>query len=669
MGDFELYAAQLIDIINSGETPISNIKPSDWTEKHLIMGKPFPGPFRYSKTPYTREIIDCLSPDHPCRWLAFMKGAQVGGSAGIITAGLGWIIQNQPGNTLIMVGAPDLIEKTVEKIDLMIDSTGIRNYIKSQVQRKRNNKTGDTNFKKEFAGGYVSIGSANNHKAIRQVDIQYGFIDDFESIKSESKESGNTRKLLEQRFAAYADTHKIFYISTPEREETSNIKPAYLLGDQRKFLIPCPECGEFIELKWSVPVENSEKIGGIFWEESDDGDVISETVGYICQKCGDWFNDKNKHDLLNSGHWKATAKPSKPGYYSYHLNSLYAPLGMYDWEHYVNDFKEAHPKGQARREDLYKTFVNVCLGETYEQPGTSVNAIQLQLNIRNYKIGTIPEAQSLKDGNGKIILLTCAADLGGYVAGVNSEYDDVRLDWEISAWSETGSEYKVDQGSIGTFIPNQKHLTEKEPREFWSYDISKPNNVWKEFDEILSKIYTTENGKQMSIAMTGIDTGFAEHQIFPFIDRSNNKIIGLKGDKEHKYMLYGAIIPNWRASQTRSNLYILKVGQMKDQLSARIHLRWQKGSGDPQPPGFINFPEPGNGKYGLEKYFLHYESEQRKIDKDNNFIWMKKTATSQNHFFDVAIYNTAVKEIITKSVLDEVGIKKGSWSDFVSLFK
>lgn len=669
MNELELYEAQLIDVIRAGETTISNIKPSDWAEQNIIMGKPFPGPLRYTKTPYTREIADCLSPDHPCRWLAIMKAAQIGLSSTFITAGIGWIIKNQPGNIMLTVGAPDLIEKAVEKLDLMIDNAGLRDYIKPQVQRKRNNKTGDTNFKKEFAGGYVTIASAQNHKAIRQVDLQYGFFDDFEAIKQESKESGNTRKLLEQRFASYADTHKICYISTPERDETSNIKPAFLLGDQRKFLIPCPCCGEFIELKWSVQRENSTEMGGITWQLDEFDKVISDSVGYICQKCGDFFNDKNKHELLNNGYWKATAQPSKEGYYSYHINALYAPLGMYDWEHYVNDWLEAHPKNQPRDEGLYKTFVNVCLGETYVTPATNIKATQLQRNIREYGIGIIPEQMSVRDGNGKIVLLTCAADLGGRVAGVNSDYDDVRLDWEITAWSESGSEYKIDQGSIGTFVPYESGKKNKEEREFWSYDISKPNNVWREFDKILSAIYTTDTGRQMQIGMTGIDSGFAEHHVFSYIDKTNNKVIGLKGDKEHKYVQFGVTVPNFTQSKARYNLFILKVGQMKDQLTARIVLKWDKNNDDEQPPGFINFPQPGAGKYGLESYFEHYEAEDRLLDKDNNFIWKKKTANAQNHFFDVAVYNTAVKEILTKLILEEVGIKKGTWADFVNLLK
>lgn len=656
------YSKQLRDIFEKSIPIISNIKPSDWTEQNVVMQKPYPGPFKYSKTPYTREIIDCLAPDHPARWVAIMKGAQVGFSSGVIMPGCAWLIKNNPCNTFITVGAPDLIEKATEKLDLIIDSAGLRNYIKPQVNRKRNNKTGDTNFKKEFPLGYIAIASANNHKAIRQVDLQIGFFDDFEAIKSASKESGSTRKLLEQRFAAYADTHKIYYISTPELKHNSNIEPAYLLGDQRKFLIPCSCCGEFIELKWSIPVEGTDgkETGGITWKLDSGNKVISDSVGYICQKCGGFFNDKNKHEMLNNGFWKPTTDPSKPGYYSYHLNSLYAPIGMYDWEHYVNDYIEANPPNKPQDKALYKTFVNVVLGETYEETGEAPKANDIQKNIRNYEIGIIPEELSKRDGNGSIVLLTCACDLNGVI-------DDARLDYEIVAWSETGASYSVIHGSIGTFIPRENSKKHKEDRERWTYEHYQSKSVWKELDKIIDNIYVTDSGKKMKVFMTGIDTGHYTLQAYAYIDNSNFNVIGLKGDKEGKYIKYGIDVPNFKPARERAKLYILQVGLLKDDLADMIKLKWDIGNDDEQPPGFMNFPLPSEGKYLLNNYFSHYESEHRVPDPEGNFRWVKKTSVSQNHFFDVRIYNMALKEIVTSIICKEVKMKSFTWNDYVNL--
>jgi phage terminase large subunit GpA-like protein len=664
VSDFDLYIQQLTAILEQGNVQISNIKPSDWTEANMIMQKPFPGPFRYSKTPYTREIVDCLSPDHPARWVAVMKGAQVGFSSGVIYPGVGWIIKNNPGNTFITVGAPDLIEKSMEKLDLMIDACGIRDYIKPQVMRNRMNKSGDTNFKKEFPGGYVTIASANNHKAIRQVDLQYGFFDDFESVKGQSKESGDTRKLLEQRFAAYADTHKIFYISTPELKETSNIEPAYMLGDRRRYYVPCPCCGDMIELRWSIT--NGDITGGIHYKTDDDGRLIKGSVGYICQSCGGFFTDKSKHEMLNNGLWKPTAEPSKEGYYSYQISSLYAPIGMYDWEHYVNDYIEANPIGQPRIEKAYKAFVNLCLGEPYEPQSEQLSANSIQRNCRQeYVPCTIPEKLSMSDGNGRIVLITCAADMNGKI-------DDARLDYEIVAWSEKGASYSIEHGSIGTFIPRENTLKHKVDRERKTYEFGVANSVWGEFDRIVERVYMTDTGRRMQIARTGLDCGYFSNYAYSYIDSKPifpvPKVMGLKGKGEEQFELFDKDLKYFVPAKERPNLYILTVGRFKDDLAEYMQLNWTPQMSE-QPYGFMNFPQPTNGMYGFTNFFEHYESEHRVIEagaegKGVMAAWKKKGTTVMNHMWDCRVYNMAVREIMIEQLRKELKVPKLTWREF-----
>lgn len=659
-----LYVAQLQSILNAGRVQISRLKPSEWTEQNVVMQKPFPGKFKYSKTPYTREIIDCASPDHPARWVAVMKGAQIGFSAGVIYPAVGWMIKNNPGNTFITVGAPDLIEKAMEKLDLLIDNAGLRNYIRPQVQRNRMNKSGDTNLKKEFPGGYVTIASANNHKALRQVDLQFGFFDDFESVKSQSKESGDTRKLLEQRFAAYADTHKIFYISTPELKSKSNIEPAYLLGDQRKFLVPCPCCGVFIELKWSV--QNGDITGGITYKTDDYGKVVSGTVGYVCQMCAGFFTDKSKHELLNNGYWHPTAEPSKAGYYSYHISSLYAPIGMYDWEHYAHNYCEANPINQPRKEGEHKAFVNLCLGETYEPISEQPRADMMSGQERPYYPCSIPEKLSISDGNGKIILITCAADMNG-------TEDDARLDYEVVAWSERGASYSIMHGSIGTFVKGEGSMKIKQDRAKWTYRFGAPNNVWDEFDKIRNRVFDTDTGRKMTIYRTGLDCGyFSNSYAYPYIDKSNPYpniyVSGLKGKGQEEYILFDKDLRYFKDAQERNNLFILYVGRIKDELSEHMQLKWDNRE-MPQEYGFMNFPMPHDGMYGFKNYFEHFQSEERVIEANEGgtgvaACWKKKNSTVANHMWDCRVYNIAIRQIVVEEVRKILKLPKLTWKEF-----
>ncbi len=658
---------QLEEILDCARFLLSNISPSAWNEKNRTMTtdvSPFPGKFSYSRTPYLREIVDCMAVGHPARIVAIMKGAQVGFSTGVIEAAIGWIISQNPGNILFLTGHSGLAEEAMnKKIDQMIDSCGLRPLIRPNVLRARNMRTGDTNKSKEFPGGSLIAGDANNHKLLRQRSVRFGFIDDFEAARGSSKQSGSTTRMIEQRFAAYADKMKLFYISTPELKQTSNIEPVYLLGDQRKYFVPCPCCGEYINLEWSVQLENKkDSKGGITWQTDNNGKLIPGTVGYICQKCEGFFDDSKKYDLNLLGEWRPTAVPSQEGYYSYHLSSLYAPPGMYDWQHYVGMYLEANPVNGKQKEDSQKTFVNLCLGETFEETGSSPKANDLQKNVRTYEIGIVPEKISIQDGNGKIVLLTCACDLNG-------TENDARLDYEILAWSESGSNYSITHGSIGTFVPREASKKNKVDRERWTYEHNRPKSVWPELEKIISQYYVTDTGRRMMVRITGVDCGHYTQHAYTYIDKTNYDVVGLKGKDADKFVGFGVDVPTFRHAKERSSLFLVEVGKVKDSLAECIKLKYDDDNDEGQPPGFMNYPQPAEGKYLFNNYFSHYEAEHRVIEsKEGNGIaacWVKKSSMSQNHFWDVRVYNIALKDITVALFCKELGIKNYSWNDYV----
>lgn len=659
---------RLLDILEGARIHVSNIKPSDWVEQNRVMTpdvSPIPGRFSYDNSPYIKELIDCLATDHPAKIVAVMKGAQIGFSTGLIEGGIGWIISQNPGNIMFNVGHDELVEEAITKVDRMIDACGIRHLIRPSVKRAKNMKTGDTNRRKEFPNGYLVCG-VPNHKLYRNRSIQYGFIDDFEAAKGKTKQAGDTTQMIEQRFAAYKYKMKLFYISTPELKQGSNIEPVYELGDKRKYFIPCPCCGEFIDLHWSIKVENSEEMGGITWKLDENNRIVPGSVGYVCQKCGDFFKDTNKDELLRKGEWRPTDIPKREGYYSYQISSLYAPTYMYDWGDYVEKYLMACPPGQPINEDLYKTFINLCLGETYEEVTHSPKANRLQMNIRNYEVGTIPDSISMADGNGKIMLLTCACDLNGVV-------DDARLDYEIVGWSESGASYGITHGSIGTFVIREGAKKEKPDRPRWTYDHHRANSVWFEMDKILDTIFTSDvGGRKMKVFFTGVDTGHYSEYAYPYVDNNNRFITCLKGDSE-VYLKVNPVginqsMRSFKIGQERTNLYLVKGNKVKDDLSARIGLSWSEGDGK-QPPGFMNFPSPSGGKYQFKNYFQHYESEHKIPKKDalgmvTGMRWEKRNTIVQNHFWDVCCYNMVLVEIYMHILGVENGRKDFTWKEY-----
>jgi hypothetical protein len=53
---------------------------SQWADENRVLpqSSPEPGEYRTSRTPYMREIMDCLAPSSLTREVDFMKGTQVG---------------------------------------------------------------------------------------------------------------------------------------------------------------------------------------------------------------------------------------------------------------------------------------------------------------------------------------------------------------------------------------------------------------------------------------------------------------------------------------------------------------------------------------------------------------------------------------------------------------
>lgn len=670
MTDFQTEV--LDDVIESMRIHISSQTPSNWYESNMIMpkGSAFPGPIRYDRTPYWREVVDCADPNHEARDITVMGPAQMGKSIMVLNPIVGYTIALNPGNILFLTGHSDLTKKAVLKIDYMIDNTGLRPLIKPSIMRARNNRTGDTSTDKEFRGGDFKSGSITNHNLLRQNDVMILIADDLDAARMAEKETGSTVELGKGRTKAFESKCKRYWVSTPQVKGQSLIESQFEKSDKRYFNVICPCCKTPIVLKFRINIDEKET-AGLTWKLDNFGRVDPKTVGYVCQSCGGFFDDSNKYDLLNSGVWVPTAIPKEHYHQGYHINGLYAAPGMTSWFTLASTYERCNPPESNRIESSYQTFLNIDMGDLYEPPSVEIKAVQIMGNVREYEVGEVPEDLSIKDGNGEIVMLTCGIDLNG-VYGKEGRDDDVRLDYEIVAWSSSGSTYSVEHGSIGTFIFRETEAEKKIPREKWTYDHKKPNNVWREVDKLLSRNFPVSGTtRKMKILCTAIDTGYCEKEAFEYIDQKKFWIVGVKGNPENKYKPLDRLTPNFKVGQSRSNLYILDGHNIKDELAGLMRMKWSPKSGENQPSGFMNFPGHKT-LYGYKNFFSHFEAEARVEDKDDQgnvvgFVWKKKSATVQNHHFDTRYYNMGVKEIVMEIIFRDLKVRNYTWNDFVAL--
>lgn len=658
---------QLDEIFSLYESRITTELPSDWAANNRVLTSDvtaFPGKASFERFPFWVEPLNLLSPDDPTHIITIMGGAQIGKSTNFIESGIGYLIKNHPGNIILTAADQEMIKTQMsKKIDNMIAHSGLTYLIRPNTIKKKNLKTGDRDDMKEFPGGSLIAQSVKAVDKIKQNSFRYGFFDDFEAAIRGQKQAGDISDLLIMRFNSFKDKMKICFLSTPEIKGMSMIEPAFLKGDQRYYFMPCPICGEFIRYEWESKNEDGEIIGGIVFEKDEKG-LIEGSVGYKCPICGDVFPETHKKEMLANGKWIATAEPSRPDWKSYHISGLYSPPGFFDWTHHVRQWINIFPENGIVNEPKLQVFTNLVLGLTYEETAKETNAALISRNLREYKIGVVPDELSEQDGNGKIIMLTCACDLNGFE-------DDCRLDYEILAHSQSGSTYSVEHGSIGTF---QRGMG-KEGRDLWNYFIGQPRNVWDVFRERVSRSFETQSGETMSIVCVGVDSGHFTQHAYQFVEQgiSNISVLSLKGDAEERSRPTRADTMTFKKSRERFDLYLVQTNQIKDYVSECMRL---KIIDSVQPVGFMNYPMPEDGLYDY-RYFDQYESEVRRPVNSKNgieiaYVWEKKTSQSANHWFDCRIYNMVIRDIfaynLVKAYNSTAKVKvEYTWANFVKL--
>jgi phage terminase large subunit GpA-like protein len=634
---------QLSNILDRCKFQLSTLEPSEWAEANMrITVGNFQGSLDYSLTPYWRKVVNTLSPYSGFPEVTLMGGAQIGKSKTVIEPILCYYISEHPCNIGFLTGHTDLSEESIIELDSAIRNAGIHHLIKSQSPRVRNSRTGDTNNMKEYPMGKLVAGSASNHKLLRQRNWKFTVADDLEAAPKDSKKSGDTVSLIRLRSNSYGKNKKIFWCSTPELVENSLIEPLYLSGNQQRWFIPCQCCGEMITLEWEVLIDEREK-AGIRWVHDEHTGLLKRgSVEYVCQKCGGAFKENNKHKFLNDGDWIATNdNPSNPDMASFHISGLYAGVGFDSWEVLVREYLEANPLNGQRIDKKHQTFVNLRLGLSHTSEVEEVKSTDIMSNTRKYKPFTVPEQQSIEDGNGRIILLTLGADLNGKMRGYHGwTEDDVRLDWEIVAHSYSGSTYSIAHGSIGTF---QRGISDDVQRVKWTAQHGDLNCIWPELDKILDADYIGDNDVVYRIFQAGVDTGAYNRHVYAYLDRTLHRVVGVRGQKEDRYKRDDENAKLFQVGQQRKDEYFLQVGYLKDDIANCMKLGWdRKGE---QPPNFMNFPQPSNGMYTFDAYFNHFQAEARKIKENGECRWEKKKDHNENHLWDCHVYNRAIRAI------------------------
>jgi phage terminase large subunit GpA-like protein len=269
-------------------------------------------------------------------------------------------------------------------------------------------------------------------------------------------------------------THKTLIISTPTNKGSSRIDVDYAAGDQRKWFVRCPHCEaeitfEFLQLRGEPHRPFN--------------------AHYMAQCCGAQIESWQQRDMVLGGQWKPTH--SGPGRQpSYSFDSLSSLLTSWDevWGKYLDS-----------RDDPLKEkgFVNLWLGDSYEEIGSDLDPARIAVRIEDYQRNVVPKW------------------VGRLALSVDTQDD--RFEWALWGFGPASGGAAVEQTLIAAGeIAGDLH--EDKP--------------WDELDALSKRPWPHAGGKEFVADVAILDTGghFTQHA-YRFVHKKA-RWRGIKGSSD-----------------------------------------------------------------------------------------------------------------------------------------
>jgi phage terminase large subunit GpA-like protein len=565
--------------------PPKDVTVSEWAIENRIMPKGTtsrPGPFRPEV--FQIEMMNAIL-DPLVHEIVVQKCTQMGYSDAVLNNILGYYIDADPKPIMFVQPTVDDAKKYGKiRITPMIDACPA---LKSQIKDRVSRRAGNTLALKEFPGGFLKLTGANSGAGLRSDPVPIVLFDEIDAYPLDVDGEGDPIAIGERRTDAFSD-YKIFKGSTPAKPKgVSPIEKAFEKSDQRRFFVPCPHCGKMQTLRWrDEEIVNGQRVLGEYrlaYQMDDDNQLVPNSVFYICASCKKGIPERFKQQMLNRGTWIATY-PGRP-IVGFHLNALYS-----NWRENWNQLAIEWHEAQRDPEKL-KAFINLRLGETWEEDRDAVDQNALKQRRENYGEGV--------DVPAGVGLLTAAVDVQGD-----------RLECVVKGWGDREESWLIAyQQFFGD--PGQA-------------------DVWNEVDEFLLTRFTHASGAFVTIKATMIDSGGAHtDEVYRFVKaRQARRVWAIKGSSESGKEILGRFSMN---NAYRVKLWSLGTDTAKDRIFARMKIA-------APGPGYMHLPEWAEEEYMAQ---LTGEKAVRRYKKGRGAVREYVKTRPRNEALDLEVYALA----------------------------
>lgn len=445
--------------------PPPRLTVSQWADTHRQLSSESSaeaGKWSTSRAEYQRGMMDAVS-DPDIETVVLMTAAQIGKTE-LINNVVGFHVHQDPAPMLVVQPTLEMAQTwSKDRLAPAIRDTPV---LSAKIGDPRARDSGNTTLHKVFSGGHVTACGANSPSSLASRPCRVILCDEVDRYPLSAGTEGDPVALARKRSATFWN-RKIILVSTPTEKGASRIESAYGESDQRKYFVPCPDCGEHQELKWS----------NVRWTDSK-----PSTAEYTCECCGSCWNDAKRFQSIRYGEWRKTAEGDGKTA-GFHLSALYSPWTPL--EDIVRDFLS------SKRDPMrLKTWVNTTLGETYEEQGERIDEYDLFERREDWP-DDLPEGA---------VVLTAGVDV-----------QDDRLAYEIMATGSGQETWSIQYNEI--------------------YGDPSSAELWQRLDEVLSQKFVHPKRGEMIIRSTCIDSGgHYTQQVYNYVKRrAGKRVFAIKG--------------------------------------------------------------------------------------------------------------------------------------------
>ncbi|MDM5178505.1 phage terminase large subunit family protein [Massilia sp. DJPM01] len=593
---------------SSNMVPPPDMLPSDWAQEHvkIPVGNAIPGPISFDNAPYQRGMLDVIK-EPGIRRISYKTGAQLGKTT-VQQCITGYFIAHDPRSQIFVQPTQGDVQTFLEtKLRPMLDANPI---ISSKMAKQRGREGVNNSRIISYIGGWLMFGWAGSPKTLRSRSAPITQADEIDGMQATCE--GDPIELLAQRAATFGDQAIRTESSTPTILGASRIDTSYTEGDQRRYYVPCPHCAHPQYFRWEqVRWEGRGSVGVKDFEEDINKNHLPETALYLCEAddCGTLWDDGQRiaavRNAERNGHgWKAS-KPFR-GHASFHAPEMLSTFRR------LRDIVQSYLDKIALGD--MQSFVNVSLGDAYEETGEKADPNSLQARAVEYS-HEVPA--------GGLVL----------TAGVDAQQD--RLECEVVAWGVGEQSW-----SVGYYI-------------LWGDTLAQ--EVWDDLDELLATTYEHASGAALPISATILDTGGTggyTQRAYEYVRaRTSRKVFAGKGVAG-----WGrGIVESPQRKQSgktarKVNLFLVGVDEAKLVVMRRLAVATPG-------PGYCHFPVDREAEYYKQ---LTAEKMVTRYIKGQPVREWHKPDKARNEALDCRVYALAALKVINpafKRLAERYGVK------------